>query len=74
MEMKRRWDGLSRRTQRAILIGAAAEGALKIAALADLWRQPKDRVRGSKVAWGAAIVVINSFGALPIFYFFRGRR
>ena len=74
MKMTQQWGSLSRRTQRAILIAAAAEGVLKIAALTDLWRQPKDNVRGSKHAWAAAIVLVNSCGALPLYYFVNGRR
>lgn len=71
---KRRWRDLSEHTRRLILITGAFEGALKIAALLDLRRRPADQVRGSKKAWGAAIVLINSAGAVPIAYFLRGRR
>jgi hypothetical protein len=31
-------------------------------------------VHGSKARWATAIVLINSFGAVPIGYFVRGRR
>jgi hypothetical protein len=31
-------------------------------------------VRGSKPRWAAAILIINSFGAVPIGYFAVGRR
>jgi hypothetical protein len=50
------------------------EGALKLAALIDLARRPASDVRGSKVKWALAIVLINSVGAVPITYFVRGRR
>jgi hypothetical protein len=73
MNMLRRWSTLSSRTRRLILAAASAEGALKIAALVDLWRRPKEEVRGPKLGWAAAIVIINSAGAVPISYFVRGR-
>ena len=70
----KRWDELDVRTRRVIMTGAAFEGTLKIAALVDLVRRPADQVRGSKLGWAAAIVLINSAGAVPIGYFLRGRR
>lgn len=72
--MKKRWRDLSPRTRRIVLAGAAFDGALKTAALIDLARRPADEVRGCKVAWAAAILLINSAGAVPIAYFARGRR
>jgi hypothetical protein len=56
------------------MVGALFEGTLKIAALVDLARRPASEVRGSKIRWAAAIVFVNSLGALPITYFARGRR
>ena len=53
---------------------AAFEGVLKLAALVDLARRPAAEVRGSKVKWAMAIVLINSAGLVPIGYFVRGRR
>lgn len=70
----KRWDDLDVRTRRVLMTGAAFEGTLKIAALVDLARRPSDQVRGSKLGWAAAIVLINSAGAVPIVYFVRGRR
>ena len=52
----------------------SVEGALKVAALVDLVRRPAEQVRGSKRAWAAAIVVVNSGGVVPLAYFLRGRR
>jgi hypothetical protein len=69
-----RWSQLSDRSRRLILVAATAEGLLKIAALFDLWRRPAAEVRGSKAGWAAAIVAINSAGAVPLGYFLRGRR
>lgn len=71
---KRRWDELSLRTRRLIVGAATVEGVLKIAALIDLARRPADEIRGSKAKWAAAIVAVNSAGALPVYYFARGRR
>ena len=69
-----RWSDLDPRRRRLILIGAAVEGGLKIAALIDLARRPARDVRGSKPLWAAAITVINSAGAVPIGYWVYGRR
>ena len=72
--VKMRWSELPPRARRALLLAAAAEGGLKVAALIDLAQRPADEVRGSKVRWAAAIILINSVGATPIVYFLRGRR
>jgi hypothetical protein len=70
----KKWNELSPRTRRLILIGGTFEGVLKIAALLDLKRRPAAEIRGSKSRWATAIVLINSVGAVPIAYFLRGRR
>lgn len=74
MGRKRRWEELSPRARKLIIAAAAVEGALKVAALVDVGRRPAGEIRGSKAKWVAAIVVVNSAGALPIYYFVRGRR
>jgi hypothetical protein len=71
---RRRWADLSPRSRRLLIAGGVFEGALKVAALIDLARRPETEVRGSKARWATAIVLINSFGAVPIGYFVRGRR
>lgn len=71
---RKRWDELDPRTRQLIVAGALFEGTLKVAALIDLARRPASEVRGSKARWAAAIVLINSVGAVPIAYFLRGRR
>ena len=71
---RKRWHELSPRTRQVIVSVAAVEGLLKVAALIDLKRRPAEQVRGSKKAWAAAIVVVNSGGAVPIAYFLKGRR
>jgi hypothetical protein len=70
----KKWNELSPRARRFILVGGACEGLLKLAALADLKRRPATEIRGSKKRWTAALVLINSVGAVPIAYFIRGRR
>ncbi len=71
---RKRWDELDARTRRMLMVAALFEGTLKVAALIDLVRRPASEVRGSKARWAAAIVFVNSLGALPITYFARGRR
>lgn len=74
MTGKKQWSDLSARTRRLIVIVAAVEGVLKIAALVDLARRPASAVRGRKAAWAVAVALANSAGAVPIAYFARGRR
>lgn len=71
---KKHWHDLSPRTRQAIVAAAVVDGVLRIAALVDLQRRPAERVRGSKRTWAAALVLVNSAGALPVAYFLRGRR
>jgi hypothetical protein len=68
-----RWSDLDPRVRRLVLVGAGAEGLLKVAALIDLARRPADQVRGSKPLWAVAIVLVNSAGAVPVLYYTRGR-
>jgi hypothetical protein len=72
--VRKRWSELDARTRRLVVASALFEGVLKVAALIDLARRPASEVRGSKARWAAAIVLINSAGAVPITYFVRGRR
>ena len=71
---RKRWSELSEGARRAIIAGAAVETLLKVAALVDLKRRPPDQVRGSRARWAAAVVLLNSGGAVPLGYFFFGRR
>jgi hypothetical protein len=71
---KKKWNDLSPRTRRLIIVGATLEGFFKIAALLDLVRRPAAQIRGSKAKWAAAIVLTNSVGAVPIAYLLKGRR
>ncbi len=74
MPQHRRWAEMSPRARKVIVLGAAIETALKVAALLDLARRPAEQVRGSKARWATAIVLANSAGAVPIAYFVKGRR
>jgi hypothetical protein len=74
MDGRKRWSDLSERTRRFIVIGAAVDGLLKIAALADLARRPARQVRGRKWVWATVLVLANSVGAVPLAYFRFGRR
>lgn len=69
-----RWQDLGPGTRRLVLLGAAVEGVLKVAALVDLARRPAAEVRGSRARWAAAIVLVNAVGLVPLAYFRRGRR
>jgi hypothetical protein len=71
---REKWNQLSPRARRAIVVGGAIDGVLRIAALVDLARRPSTAVRGSKPAWVVAVSLVNSFGVLPLVYFVRGRR
>jgi hypothetical protein len=69
----KRWDELSPRSQRLVMVGAGFETVLKVAALIDLARRPADEIRGSKARWATAVVLINSMGVVPLAYFTLGR-
>jgi hypothetical protein len=70
----RRWGDLSPRTRKVIVVGAVAEGILKVAALVDIARRPADQIRGPKWAWVPTVLLVNSFGGAPLAYFVVGRR
>ncbi|WP_189210332.1 PLDc N-terminal domain-containing protein [Actinokineospora fastidiosa] len=68
---KRPWRSLSREQRVAVIVLAAAQIGLAVAAWADLARRPASAVRGGKRGWAWAIAV-NFVG--PIAYFRYGRR
>lgn len=74
MSARRRWSDLSERTRTLIILGAVYEGVLKVAALVDIRRRPANQIRGSKLAWAACVVLVNSLGGAPLAYFLFGRR
>jgi hypothetical protein len=71
---RRRWSDLSPRTRKLLIAAAVAEGTLKTVALVDIKRRPASEIRGSKWIWAAVIVVVGSFGVVPLSYFAFGRR
>ena len=71
--MARRSHELSPRTRWLLTAAAAAEAALKAAALLDMRRRPASQIRGTKRAWSLAMIV-NSAGLIPISYFLFGVR
>lgn len=71
---RRRWSDLSERTRRLLIAAAVADGALRVAALVDIKRQPATQIRGQKRVWAGAVAIISSAGVLPISYFVFGRR
>ena len=71
---RRRWSDLSERNRRLLVVGAAVEGVLKIAALVDLKRRPAARSAGRKWVWATVVTLANSVGVVPLGYFLFGRR
>jgi len=67
----KRWADLSDGQRRLLVAAAAAEAALKIAALIDIQRRPATQIRGPKALWRAAMAV-NLLG--PVSYFAVGRK
>jgi hypothetical protein len=74
MQRARKWADLSPRVRRVIVISGIAETVLKVIALADLRRRPRDQIRGPKQVWVAFVLLVNSFGLAPLAYLCLGRR
>jgi hypothetical protein len=68
-----KWSDLSDRQRVLIVIAAAAEISMKIAALVDIKRRPAEEIRGPKALWRSAMAV-NLLGPLSYFAFGRRRR
>jgi hypothetical protein len=68
---KRRWSDLSPRARAAIIAAGVVQNSLLVAALVDLRRRPKRKIRGDKRLWTAAAFV-SWIG--PISYFAYGRK
>lgn len=71
---RRRWSALSKRTRILLITAAAADGALRVAALIDIQRRPASQIRGRKGMWAAAVALVSSAGVVPVSYFVAGRR
>jgi hypothetical protein len=74
MAVRRQWSDLSKRSRRLIIVAAVAEAGLKTAAVIDIKRRPASQIRGSKWIWAAAVVIVNSFGVVPLSYFAFGKQ
>jgi hypothetical protein len=68
---KKRWADLSTPQRVAVVLGAAVQIALALAAWTDLARRKPAQVNGPKAGW-AGIIGINFIG--PILYFALGRQ
>ena len=71
---RRRWRALSKRTRILLVTAAAADGALRVAALIDIQRRPASQIRGRKGIWAAAVALVSSAGVVPVSYFVFGLR
>jgi aspartate/tyrosine/aromatic aminotransferase len=74
MATRRGWSDLSERNRRLLIAAAAADGALRVAALIDIRRRPASQIRGRKWAWATVTAIVSSAGVVPISYFVFGRR
>ena len=74
MARRRRWSDLSDRDRGLVVVGASVDGALRIAALADLRRRPATAIRGRKWVWTTVLGLTSSAGLVPAGYFLFGRR
>lgn len=71
---KQQWNQLDPRTRRVVVVAAALDASLRVAALVDLARRTPGQVRGRRGRWAAALALVSSGGVLPLVYFRRARR
>ena len=71
MAAKKSWGELSDRQKTVFLVAISVQVSLLLTALSDIYRRPRDEIRGSKWAWTVASFV--SFVG-PISYILFGRR
>ncbi|SOD94494.1 hypothetical protein [Blastococcus haudaquaticus] len=74
MARRPRWSDLSDRDRGMVVVGASVDGALRLAALADLRRRPETAIRGRKWVWATVLGLTSSVGLIPAGYFLFGRR
>jgi hypothetical protein len=67
----KRWRDLSTRQRRGVVLSGTVQVVLLMAALVDIWRRPKEEIRGDKRLW-TALSFVNFIG--PISYFLFGRK
>ena len=68
---KKEWKYLSPRQKSGIVLGGTVQIGLLLTALLDIYRRPKEEIRGDKLLWTLAAFV-NFVG--PISYFLFGRK
>lgn len=68
---RKEWKDLSSAQKRGIVLGGTVQIGLLLAALLDIYRRPREEIRGSKKLWTLAAFV-NFVG--PLSYFLFGRR
>lgn len=68
---RKEWKDLSAGQKWGIVLSGMVQLGLLVAALLDIYRRPREEIRGSKVLW-ALVSLINFVG--PISYFIFGRR
>ena len=71
MTNKKGWSELTTAQKRSIVLSGAAQIALLTVALVDIYRRPKEEIRGNKLLW-TLVSFVNFVG--PISYFLFGRR
>jgi len=71
MTTNKRWDELTDRQQKSIIVLAGVELIITTVALIDLARRPAEQVRGPKALWALGCF-IQPIG--PIAYLAAGRR
>ena len=68
---KKEWKDLSPSQKRGIVLVGTVQIGLLLAALVDIYRRPKEEIRGKKLWWTLAAFV-NFVG--PVSYFLFGRK
>ena len=68
---KKEWNDLSTGQKRGLVLSGTLQFVLLMAALVDIYRRPKDGIRGGKILWTLASFV-NFIG--PASYFVFGRK
>jgi hypothetical protein len=67
----KRWSELTTAQKLGIVLSGGVQIALLAAALLDIYRRPKEEIRGNKLRW-AFVSFVNFVG--PLSYFLFGRR
>ena len=68
---KKEWKDLSASQKRRIVLAGMVQLALLAAALLDIYRRPREEIRGNKLIW-TLLSFVNFVG--PLAYFLFGRR